>query len=354
MSIDFSKIPTKPLALLKILGIAIAVIILLAIGVRLVATPFHSMLRMGGGGMLGGIGMSEPSVDSYGSNMLFARGKMIGNTAPIGMPGLSVRNIMAESPMDTAQAVGDGAENFEATDYNATIETRDLKKTCSAVSALKADKEIIFEVASESDHYCNYHFKVVKARAEGVLATLEGLDPKDLTENTHTIQRTVDDFTSEIDILKKKRDTIASTLDSATRAYDQITALATASQDAASLAKIIDSKIQTIERLTQEQLTVNAQLDRLERGKNEQMDQVEYTSFSVNIFENKYLDGEQLKDSWKMAVKEFVRDVNTIAQDLSVRLITLLLLVLQYFVYFLLLVLFAKLAWSAAKGIWKK
>lgn len=55
--------------------------------------------------------------------------------------------------------------------------------------------------------------------------------------------------------------------------------------------------------------------------------------------ENTFIDGEGLKDSWKDTVKTFVRDVNNTAQDISIRFITRLLVILQYVLY-ILIVLF--------------
>jgi hypothetical protein len=352
MPFNFSSLSFKPSMILKTIGIIFAAIILLALAIRLVIHPLQSSLGLGGISSMGG-GMFNRATDSYKYGQDVGSAGMAAELASA--PGLSIRNMLPwpQPPMDE-DSVGNMAEEYEATDYHATIETGDLKRACDTVASLKSDTEIVFERTSESDHSCNFTFKAAKDRVPQVLAVLEGLNPKDLAENTYTIQRTVEDFTSEIEILEKKRDTIESTLDAATKAYDEITNLATGSRDVATLAKIIDSKLQMLERLTEERIQVNAQLDQLARAKTQQMDNVEYTSFFVNIYENKFVDGEQLKDSWKAAVKDFFRDVNTIIQDLTVNLVKLLLLAIQYFIYILLLVLFAKMVWSVTKGIWKK
>ena len=133
-----------------------------------------------------------------------------------------------------------------------------------------------------------------------------------------------------------------------------MTALATRVQDVESLAKILDSKINIIERLTQERININAQLERLERSKAEQLDRLEYTYFSVNIFETKFVDGEALLDSWKESIKGFVRDVNSIAQDVTVNLVTLILRVLQLSLYLLIVLVVVKYGWKLVKYIWQK
>ena len=284
-----------------------------------------------GYGLTGGMGMNEMAYD----------------TAKVGVPeaDLSIRN---------TGTVGDNAEDLEVTEYSASIETRTLLETCTKVSDLKKLDYVIFENSSEYDKGCNYTFKVKNTHKIEILDVIKNLDPKEIVENTYTIQKQVNDYTSQIDILKKKLTSIDDTLKKATSAYDEVTILATKVQNVESLAKIIDSKINLIERLTQERMNVNAQLEKIQRSKSEQMDKLEYTYFNVNIFENKLVDGKNLKDSWKTAVQEFVRNLNSVIQDVTVNLVGWLFLVLQYVIYFFILLFVAKYGWKAVKYIWKK
>jgi hypothetical protein len=270
------------------------------------------------------------------------------------MPELSVRNIAPMPPGAGGGVSGADAEAFEVTTYQGTIETRNLDETCAKIADLKNGPYVMFENANKSGHSCNYTFKVLQKELDVVLARIKELDPKELSENTHTIKRTIDDFISEADILQKKKQSIDETLDGAIKAYDEITALATRTQDAESLAKIIDSKIQILERLTQERININEQIDRLNRAKAEQLDRLDYTYFTLNVYENTYLDGESLTDSWKSALKQFVQDVNQTAQDITIRLVALLFVVVQYILYFFILLVLAKYVWQFAKYIWKK
>ncbi len=267
---------------------------------------------------------------------------------------LSVRNISPIVPPMQQGTVGNNAEDFEVTDYSAFIETRNKKETCSQIADLKSFKHVIFEVSSESDLNCSFTFKVEHARAAEILAIIKSLKPKDLTENTQTIKRQLDDFTNQSEILEKKKASIEETLQSALAAYDQITALAVRTQDASSLAKIIDSKVQIIERLTQERININQQLDYLARAKADQMDKLEYTFFSVNVYENKFVDIKNIKDSWKMAIKDFFYNVNQAVQDASINLLAVLFIAVPYIIYCLILLVGAKYGWRLVKYIWKK
>lgn len=347
----FKKYNIKPLGLLKIAGLALAVVVVLAVAIRLLVPAFQQLTSQKFAVQ------TSKSLGIGGGGMDYAAAPMA-ESADMGL-GLSVRNVATASdgyvpPRPTpGGTTGDDAEDYEVTSYQATIETRDLEDTCGQVSALKAKDYVIFEQANEYDQSCRYVFKVKVDKADEILAVIQGLDPRDLTKNTQTIKKLVEDFTSQLDILEKKSESIEGTLDDALEAYDEISDLARRTGNADSLADVIDSKIKILERLTNERINVNAQIERLSRAKAEQLDRLKYTYFSVNVYETKFIDGEQLADSWKAAVKEFVRDVNTVLQDISVRLVALLFLLLQYAIYLLLIVVIAKYGWRLVKKIWK-
>jgi len=164
----------------------------------------------------------------------------------------------------------------------------------------------------------------------------------------------LDDYTSEEEILLKKLETVTATLESANNAYDSITILATRNQDAESLAKIIDSKLDVLERLTKERINITTQLDRLSRSKSQQLDKLDYVYFYVNIIENKFFDGDSIKNSWKIAVKDAIRDINRAIQDMTISLLALIFIIGQWIIYVLIIVVVAKYGWQAVRYIWKK
>ena len=270
---------------------------------------------------------------------------------------LSARNIVSDGiipPYEPAPPAGEDAEDFEFTSYALTYEKSDAEKTCEKILDLKKRDDVIFSVSNQYDKGCYYVFKVKNESQDELFALLEQLDPENTSESTQTIKQVLDDYTSEEEILLASRDRIEETLTNALASYDEISQLATETKDTASLATIIDSKINLIDRLTQEKIRINEQLDRLTRSKSEQLDRLEYTTYTVNVIERKYIDGDRLKDSWKSAVEEAVRSANEIVQALSVNLLVLLLLLAQYLIYALILVFVTKYGWKAIKAIWKK
>ncbi|MFA6410463.1 MAG: hypothetical protein WCW26_02705 [Candidatus Buchananbacteria bacterium] len=340
----------SPATILKIAGLILAAIILLALVFRLLGSSFNSLIGNNGLKDLAVFNQSESYDMAQVASSKSAGYGMMGSTA-----GLSIRNVVTSPTIAPRQGtVGDKAEEFEVTEYNSTIKTRQLEKTCAIFIGLKAKDYVIFENANQSEKNCYFTFKVKNQNVEEILSTIKSLKPKELSQSTYTIKKLVDDYTGQLEILEKKKQSINETLDSAIKSYDEITALATRTQDAASLAKIIDSKINIIERLTQERININEQIDLLNRSKSDQLDRLEYTYFYVNIAEDKYVDFVSLRDSWQAAIKEFVRDINRVAQDITINLIALLFYLFQYAVYFFILLVVAKYGWQLAKHIWKK
>lgn len=353
MKLPFNLDQGKVIKGLKIAGMAVGGLFLLIIAVGVVG-GITSGLRMENLNIMSGGGSS---VSSYAPASEMAYDEKAMNSDAGMAVGLSVRNVAPSPivpPTPGGQAtVGGDAEEYEAVSYNATVETRRLAEDCGAIAALKSRPEVVFESANETEHSCYYSFKVEKDKAAEVLAVVKGLDPRDLIEGTETLKPLVQDFTSQEDILKKKLAAIDETLVGAMKAYDEITRVATSARDAESLARIVDSKIKLIERLSQERLNVSAQLESLGREKARQLDRLDYTYFRVNVYENKFVDGQAIRDSWKAAVKNAIAEANRSVQDLTVGLVVLLLGLFQGAIYLLLGLVTVKYGWRLAKRIWK-
>lgn len=352
MNIEFLKNFTwTPVNVAKVAGLGLAALVVVAVGLSVVSSIFQGVPRLGGIATMDMAMQPSYAPQYYKEEMAYDGGYGGGGIA------LSTRNAASSISYPYPQpggTTGDSAEEFEVTQYNASFESRDKSRECGAVSSLKAKDYVVFENANEGDRDCSYTFKVKHDKVEEVLTFIKDMGPRDLSENTYTIKNQIDDFTSETDILTKKLASIDETLSSALRAYDEIQRVATANQNADALAKIIDSKIQLIERLTQERININEQLDRYARMKSEQLDRLDYTYFYVSVYERAFVDGEALFDSWKEAIREFVQNLNQSAQDLTINLLYLVVLALQYILYILILVVLTKYVWRAAVYIWNK
>lgn len=346
----------EPLKALKVGGIVLVGLLLVLIAIQILGATLRPVMQQ-----FGVTGMTAPSISmgggwgGYASDGDAAYDYAYTKGEYGMMPELSARNAASSlPPRPSPQTTGDDAEEYEVTQYSASIETRDTEESCSSVEELKSRADVIFESANTHDRGCDFTFKVKHESVQEVLGIIEAMDPKELSENTYTIKAQVEDFTSEVEVLEKKRASIDATLASALDAYEEITQLATNTQNAEALARIIDSRIGIIERLTQERININEQLDRLARAKAEQLDRLEYTYFYVNVYENKFIDGEGLGDSWKEGLKGLIRDLNKVVQDLTIGLVLLLALIAQWALYALIVLLVAKYGWKIAKNIWHR
>lgn len=333
MKLDLlSKVEWTPLNLLKAAALLLLGVFVFAIVMRLLAPGIQNM-QGGGVFMNKDAAMMEPAMMGYPDEVsLSAR-----NIAPAPYPGWTS---------------GEDAEQFEVTDYSISIETGNRDDTCTEVAKLKELDYVVFETADEYDTACSYRFKVEREQVEAVLARIETFDPKYVSQNTRTIKEEIDDYTSQADILKEKLDAIDETLKSATKAYDDITTLATRALDADALARIIDSRINTIQRLTMERVQAAAELERVARAKSQALDRVSYSYFTVDIYELKFVDGTALSDSWKFAIQSFVFEVNLIVQEATIGLITFTISVLKYVLYLLVLLGVALLSWRIGRALW--
>ncbi len=291
--------------------------------------------------------ISSVSYDGYGGGY---KGEMIKQDFE-----LSARNIAYPVPtVDEDYIAGSDLEDFEITEYNAYIRTARLEKTCGDIENLKVREDVIFENANKGDRYCNYRFKVEKEKQNEILEIIKDMKPENLDINTETIKKQIDDFTSEEEILAKRLEQVEETLEEAQNAYDQVTRLATNSSDVESLAKIINDKIVLIEKLTRERLNTKNNLDRISRAKAEQLERLDYTFFSVSVSENLIIDFERIKDSWENELKNFVTEFNNLLQNLTIKLLSFGLVLIQIAIYLTLALLIGKYGWRFVKFVWKK
>ncbi len=304
--------------LLGFVGLAV-VAMLVSFSIRTIVEPFNSP-RYGGG-------FAESSVQ-------FDKG--------IGIP-----------PPFPDGAVDQDAEQYEVQDYSVSYSPNDKTEICTTVAALKSREDVIFENASESDRNCNYTFKVLKEKAAEILALLEEFDPENVNSNVYTIQRTIEGLTDELDILNKKLVGIEGTLTEAQTSYDELTKLATRKQDVESLTRLIELKLNTIERLANERRDIAAQIESYERSKAEQLERIKYTNFSVSVYEDRLIDWKQIGDSWRYEIQYFFTSINEVVQGVTVQLATFVLRAVQAIVYIILAVVLLKLVWLMARKVWR-
>jgi len=350
------KYDITPMKALKAAGVLLAVVILLTVFKNVFSNPVGPFSWTNSvGKSIATPGMQMAQYD-YATEEGYAMG--MGGGGDYGYYGmtnsdmmLSSRNVAGIMPAPSYPTTPGDGEAYEVTDYSASIETSNSERSCDQIQALKSRTDVVFERSNSYDRGCSFSFKVEHNSVDEILGLISTMHPEELSENTDTIKNQIDDFTSEI--LQNKLDSIDDTLSSALSAYDEITRLATRTENAEALAKIIDSRIGIIERLSQQRIEVVSQLERLARSKDEQLDRLTYTYFNVSVYETRYVDFENLWDSWKSELRSFVFGVNQTLQELTLGLVTLLLLIVQYAIYLAILLFVAKYAWHWGKKWWR-
>ena len=71
------------------------------------------------------------------------------------------------------------------------------------------------------------------------------------------------------------------------------------------------------------------------------------------MVENEYVDGEAIRDSWKLRVQQSVITMNMLLQDLSIGLVTLLFTIIKFALYFGIILFVIRFGWLVAKRVWK-
>lgn len=246
---------------------------------------------------------------------------------------------------------GADAEEHERVSYDIDYRTHDLANTCNAVEDLKPLDYVIFSNARKNERSCSYTFTVEDTHADDVVSTLKALDPDTWNENTYTLERSYDDTTSEIVILKRKLASLTETLSDAEAAYDTAMSQARGGSDYGAIAQIVNNKVALIERLTQQKLNVQAQIDRYQKNLSRTEEQVEYTHFSVSVQKRLYIDWEHIGNSWWSELDDFIMYMNNTLHHLTFGVLLLLAALVKWAIYGAIILIAGRSAWQAGKRI---
>lgn len=285
------------------------------------------------------MGMDEGMGGGFDNNYLRSE-KM---AMPMGMP----------IPPQEQYVSGGDAEEFEIKEYNGTIRTRKLEKTCETIQELKAKDYIIFERSDQNQTNCFFRFKVEKEKSEEIVAIIKELKPENFNERVQTIKKAIEGVDTELDILQKRLSANEQALTEAQKAYDEIGRAATRKGDIETLAKTIDNKLKLIGDLTKERMSIKERIDRIAKNRSDLIDQLKYTIFNINIYEDLIVDWKEIKDSWKYETKRFVQNINEVLQGVTVNLFNFMIRFAQVVIYLFVSLYLLKYVWKATKLIWK-
>lgn len=297
----------------------------------------------GGGGMVEmAADMAYPADDGFGEKMMVSGGFSASSIAP--MPMMAVNGSR-------------NAEKYERTDYSAIFTTRHFTETCDAVEAWKPLEYVLFDSANRSERNCWYSFRVEEKRADDILAQLKALKPDDMSVNVQTVAQSIENTADRIVILKRRLASTDATLAAAERAYDEAIG-ATRGSAVAGLGSLVTSKLSTIERLTNEKLSIEEQIRMLEQGKDSQMNDTAYTHFSVSASKTSFIDWKSLGEKWRYALQQAVNDISDILAAIVFMIPVIALRIVWYILAALIgiiaVVVFARVARTIILTIWRR
>lgn len=336
---DFKNFDWSFKSIAKIIGILIGGIITLVIVIALVGLAIDTIFNRG-------------YQNNYNTGMMMPESAYYGDSSD-SIRSLSQKIVVPPEPGND-YATGETAEAFEIKEYSADIRTNTLDSDCKQITELKKLDYVIFENSNQGKKNCNFSFKAKRENENEIIAIINALNPDSLNANIYTIKKIIDDFDSELDILQKKLASVEKTLADAQSAYDELSLLATKKEDIESLTKIIDSKLNLIEKLTQQRIEIRTEIDRFNKSKAEQLDRLQYVYFNVNIWEDLIIDFEQIKENWKSAIQNFFFNLNQLSQNISIHLVEYTLNLIVGTFYLIISFLVLKTVWFITKKIWKR
>lgn len=296
---------------------------------------------------------------SFGYSMNFSQGSMVppgsvssmsyGKVSYDSYPGNGSSPVSYEQSTPTADA-----ELYEVTSYQATIESRTMEDDCKAIQALKSDDAIIFLSSSVGKTSCSFNFKAKKSASQKALDAINILNPKQLTENVHTIEDTLITYDRRKEILENKLKTIDSILTDAVASYQEVSRLAVQTGSVTNLRQAINDKVDIVERLTQKKLAIEQELASISNSSSSDLDQTNYAQFSVYIVKDTFIDKDSLVSSWKNEIKRLVREINNSLQSITIGFLSILLTVATYILYLLVGILILKYLKKIILSIWNK
>ncbi len=329
----------------KVIGIVLLGILAITIAAALISFSIRTIFNTAGEYKA----YPQAAYDDYGYDYAMEEAAYGATSLAVGRAG----GIIVPPTPEPDFSTGTDAEDYEVKYYTGTIKTRKLDDTCETIAALKIKDYVIFENSNKNDENCYYSFKVEKKYTEEIVELIESFKPETFNANIRTIKKAVEGIQNELEILNNKLTSVEATLSTAQEQYDEISKLATRNQDAETLAKIIDSKLNLIEKLTNERLNIKAQIDRYNKSMEDQLDQLNYTFFSINVFKDVIFDWKDIKETWKFEAKEMVRNINEVFQAISLNLVTYIVRFAQAVLYLFISIFLLKFVWIGVKKIWK-
>jgi hypothetical protein len=157
--------------------------------------------------------------------------------------------------------------------------------------------------------------------------------------------------------LERRLASIDQTLKEAEAAFSKLTIEATQSGRVSDLTAIITERLSTVERLTNEKLSLEEQIHQLSGNSSDQIDETKYAYFTVTVSQWSYIDWQSIKDGWRSKLQSTIWDMNETLAAIVLSIPSFILTLVWYALYIGILVIagtaFVKLMMIVVRAIWK-
>ncbi len=273
--------------------------------------------------------------------------------ADVAMEEMAYDGDFAPMPIPDPSPYVPNLEQYETTDYTVSARTKDFDEACELVRTLKADNTIDFKRLDEQLNHCSATFYTSEERAQAVRERLAAIAGAEVTRSTVSVTRQREQLATESDVLRQQLTVVETTLADAERQYDEITEVARASNDASALTKAIRDKLSIIETLNQKRINLLSRLQHMNQQAADLEERIGVVAFNVSFTRSYPLDLDQKSRQWEAAWKELDAAVTTFLIGFSAYLGIFVLNVVQYAVYFLIIIVVVRFGWKLVRRLWR-
>jgi hypothetical protein len=111
-----------------------------------------------------------------------------------------------------------------------------------------------------------------------------------------------------------------------------------------------------VERLTNEKLSLEEQIRQATNSKTDQVDETAYAHFNVSVLKRELVNWQNIRDMWREALENTVRDVSVLMSNIVLWLPVLLVQIVFWALFggisLLAFVVFVKYMWQWAVWVW--
>jgi len=324
-----------------ILSVAVAIVVFVlgfairsATGGSAISTTLQSITRGVGGGT------SERIADHIGMDM--AEPMMAKHFGATIVPGIGYG--------------GDDPEAYEHRSYSVHYKTHRFDYICDSIATLEAREYVLMDAINKNDTWCHYSFRVATDHEDEILAFLKEMHPEHVDVSSYSLEEPIESSKEEIATLTERLASQQATLAQAEVAFNKLIAQATNAGDTATLSEVINNKINTIDRLSQQVLATQERLARLTRSSDAVTRQIEYVDVSVSVERVQFVDMRAWGDAWERELKNVADALNALAIALTVGLLAFILKAISTIIFLCIaivgLAFVARVLWRAVRRIW--